>query len=439
MENTSGKAGSGALTEYDVELRELKIINSAGNFIDVDFLYNEINIYEDIFGNVIHGDMLISDSQNIVSRLLLHGNEFISIFFKSPSLPDYKKVFRIYKIGDYSLRSGTSNVQYKVFFCSEEFFVNQQYFVSKSFKEQRLSDAVRAIARNYLKISTTKLPDEAIELSAKLDSPEKNPLIIPSLRPFEAINWISSFALSTYDSSPGFFFYEDRFGFNFKSFDTLYSQTNKRTFNLSAKNTIDDSIVLKHNQIDGMEFKHVFDVLENMHQGAYHSNIIKLDYLNREVENSEFRLSNERLKTLNGYYPYNLAQNRIGDSIDEASTYIRMFPKFQGELVNKWLLIRSARLALLNSMKLRVDLPGDSGLSVGQLVVIDVPENSASTQSQTIKSDKMMSGTYLITGLRHRIVRNKYTCHAELCKDSIAYNISSTAPKNSLWNAVTNS
>ena len=439
MENASGKDGSGALSEYDVNILELKIINSFGTSVDINFVYNEINIYEDIFGNVMHGDMLVSDSLNLISRLQLHGNEFLSIYFKTPNLEDYKKIFRIYKISDYSLRSGASNAQYKLFFCSEEFFINQQYFVSRSFKEQRLSDAVRIIARDYLKISTTKLPDSSIEESTKLESPEKNPLIIPSLRPLEAINWISSFALNNLDSSPGFFFYENRLGFNFRSFDTLYNQKVKRRINLSPKNTADDSLLLKHNQVDGLEFKHVFDLLENMHQGAYHSNVIKVDYLNREIEESEFRLSNQRLRTLNGYYPYNLAQNRFGDAVDSASTYIRMFPKFQGDLVNKWILIRAARIALLNSMKLRVDLPGDSGLSVGQLVSIEVPENSAETQSLSVKSDRMMSGVYMITGLRHRIVRNKYTCHAELCKDSVLFNLSVPPPKTSIWNAVTNS
>lgn len=439
MDNASGQVSSGVISEYDVELKELKIINGFGNFIDIDLIYNEINIYEDIFGNVIHGDMLISDAQNIIARLQLHGNEFLSIYFKSPSLENYKKAFRIYKIADYSARSGTSNVQYKVHFCSEEFIVNQQYFVSQSFKQNRLSDVVRIIARDYLKISTAKLPDASIELSAKLVTPEKNPLIIPSLRPLEAINWISSFALSTFDSSPGFFFYEDRFGFNFKSFDTLFTQNKAKQLSLGPKNTLDNSPLLKHNQIDNIEFRHVFDLLDNMNQGAYHSNIVKVDYLNRDIENSEFRLTNQKLRTLNGYYPFNLSPNRFGDSIDRASTYFRMFPKFQGELVSNWLLVRAARLSLLNSMKVQVDLPGDSGLTVGQLVELDLPDNAARTDGRAITSDKMLSGIYLITGLRHRIVRNKYTCHAELCKDSVAFDLTNLPPRNSLWDSVTNS
>ena len=90
-------------------------------------------------------------------------------------------------------------------------------------------------------------------------------------------------------------------------------------------------------------------------------------------------------------------------------------------------------------MKVRIDLPGDSGLTIGQLVVLDIPDNAAKTDGKTIQSDKMMSGVYMVTGLRHRIIRNKYTCHAELCKDSVGFDFTRLPPKNSLWDSVTNS
>jgi hypothetical protein len=76
----------------------------------------------------------------------------------------YQKVFRIYKISDYTLR-GTSNATFKLHFCSEEFMLNQQYYISKSFKESRLSDIIKIISRNFLKISPEKLTDDNIEQS----------------------------------------------------------------------------------------------------------------------------------------------------------------------------------------------------------------------------------------------------------------------------------
>lgn len=438
--SASGKSSAdGALSPYDYTLIELKIINSLGVNIDIDLIYGEINIYEDLFNNVINGDILLTDSSDLINRIGMHGNEFLTISFKTPSMKKYQKVFRIYKISEYSLR-GTSNAKYKLHFCSEEFLLNQQYYISKSFRETRLSDVVRIIARNFLKISQTKLSDLYIEESTVLLNPEKNPLIVPNLRPFEAINWISSFALSKRDSSPGFFFYENADGFQFRSMSDIYSQPSKKTLYYAPKNQdAKESIASQQGKLDEMEFRQVFDTLESISNGAYASELIKLDVMNRIAEGEQMSTLANQFKTLNQFLPYNFAKNRIGASINQASGYVRMFPKFQDNLASQWLLMRAARLALLNNTRLHIDIPGDSSLSIGDIVYVSVPRNSGDTQAQNIAEDKYMSGNYLITGLRHQLQDNRYYCHAQLCKDSINVNLNYAPPFNSAWNVVINS
>ena len=438
--NLSGRTtGEGSYSPYDYSLTEFKIINAFGVNIDVDFLYGEINIYEDLFNNVISGDVLISDSNNLLNVLNMHGNEFVSIAFNTPGMKKYQKIFRIYKITDYSLR-GTSNASFKLHFCSEEFLLNQQYYISKSFKEKKLSDIVKNITRNYLKIPTSKLQDDMIEESTLLLNPEQNPLIIPNLKPLEAINWISSFALSKNDLSPGFFFFETINGFAFKSLSTLYSAPVKKNIFYSPKN--DDpreSVGFRHDKLDEMEFKQVFDILDNVNSGAYASELLKLDIMNRTAEYDQFGVTQSTMPLLNQYLPYNLAKNRLGNSLNQASAYVKMFPKFQDNLANKWLLMRAARLALLNNTRLHIDIPGDSSLSVGDVLFVQIPKNSAETDPENIVLDSMMSGKYLITGLRHQILDDKYLCHAQLCKDSVNLNLNYSPPFNSGWNLAINS
>ena len=439
-ENSSGRtSGEGSFSPYDYVLKELKLINALGTNVDIDFLFREINIYEDLFSNVLSGDMIISDSTNLFNTLNMHGNEFISIAFSSPGMQKYQKIFRIYKVSDYSLR-GTSNATFKIHFCSEEFLLNQQYYISKSFKETKLSDVVRIIANGFLKIPKEKLNDASIEETSLLLKTESNPLIVPNLKPFEAINWISSFALSRADLSPGFYFYENINGFNFKSLTTLCSSPYKKTITYAPKNNDPrESIGLKQDILDEMEYKQVFDVLDNINNGAYASELLKLDVLNRTAEYEQFGVDGATFKMLNKFLPYNLAKNRLGNSLNQASAYVRMFPKFQDNLTSKWLLVRAARLAMLNSTKLHVDLPGDSSMSVGDILNVRVPKPDAQTNEQNIVFDPLMSGNYLITGLRHKILDDKYYCHLQLCKDSVGTNLNYTPPFNSAWNLVINS
>lgn len=438
-ENPSGKAGVvSPQSEYDYFLQELKIVNAVGLAIEIGNVFEEINIYEDLFSNVLNGDITINDSTNLINRLQIHGNEFLLISFRTPSLTKYEKAFRIYKVSDLKMRH-TSNANYKLHFCSEEFFINQQYTVSKSFKETRLSDVVKIIARNALRISDKKLPLSEIEESTVLTTPEKSPLIVPNLRPFEAINWIGSFALSKFDLSPGFFFYENSNGFNFRSFSNLYSAPSKKTIVFAPKNDDQtESVASKHDKMDQMQFKQVFDMLDSVNNGAFGSTIRKIDFLNRTTETERFALTPNSFTTLNNNLPFNLAKNRIGNSIVESSNFERFFPKFQGDLVSRWLLVRASRIALLNSAKLHVDFPGDSSLSVGDIITVNIPENSAQTDARGIQLDMMMSGRYMITGLRHQLLANKYICNAQLCKDSLMVNLNYVPPFNTSWNTAIN-
>lgn len=439
QDSPSGKVGNQAFTEYDYHLQELKIINALGVNVDIDDIFDELNIYEDLFNNVINGDITISESTDIINKLQIHGNEFLSISFKSPAFKKYEKIFRIYKITDLSLKS-TSVASYKLHFCSEEFFINQQYNLSRSFKETKLSEVIKIIARNILRIPESKLPNEAIEESALLTSPEKNPLIIPNMRPLEAINWICSFALSKYDLSPGFFFYENSSGFNLRSFSNLYSSAIQKTIIYSPKNqSTVASAGENHNILDEMEFKQLFDTLDSINNGAFGSRITKVDFLNRTIDTESYSLNSNSFKLLNKYLPFNLAKNRIGNALNESSTFEKMFPKFQGDLVSKWLLVRASRIALLNSTKLHIDIPGDSSLSIGNIIGLQVPQNTAETDSRKIVYDPMLSGLYMIVGLRHKLAGNKYTCHAQLCKDSLGINLNYRPPFNSGWNLAINS
>lgn len=438
--NSSGKnSGEGSFTPYDYTLSELKLINALAINVDIDLIYGEINIYEDMFNNVINGDVLLTDSNNLFNTLNMHGNEFISMSFNTPGMMRYQKIFRIYKVSDYSLR-GTSNAKFKIHFCSEEFLLNQQYYVSKSFRENKLSDVVKIIARNYLKIPTSKLKDQDIEESTVLLNPEKNPLIVPNMKPFEAINWISSFALSRADQSPGFFFYETINGYAFKSLSSIYNTPVRKTIFYSPKNQNSaESSVSRMDKVDEMEFRQVFDVLDNINAGAYASELLKLDIMNRSTEFEQMSVTSSSFKLLNKFLPYNLAKNRLGNSINQASAYTRMFPKFQDNLASQWLLMRASRLALLNGTRLHVDIPGDSSLSIGDVVNVSIPNNTAETNPENIKVDDYMSGNYLVTGLRHRLLDNRYFCHAQLCKDSLNVNLNYAPPFNSGWNTVINS
>jgi hypothetical protein len=130
---------------------------------------------------------------------------------------------------------------------------------------------------------------------------------------------------------------------------------------------------------------------------------------------------------LNEFLPFNDALNRLDLAIAEGSGFVRYFTAFQGDLVDKWLLQRAAQVSAINSFRMSLQLSGDSELTVGKIVEIDIPSLELVTDSSEIKPDGMKSGKFLVTQVRHRIFQNKYVNYIEVCKDSVIEGIASYA------------
>ena len=78
--------------EYD--LREMKILTSAGNVIDVKNIVQVIEIFEDINSPSLSGNITILDIDNIMENAPMIGQEYLSLKISTPSLEeemiDYK-------------------------------------------------------------------------------------------------------------------------------------------------------------------------------------------------------------------------------------------------------------------------------------------------------------------------------------------------------------
>ena len=81
---TLQKAGS-------VNVRELKLISSNDLIVDLSEFLVELNLYEDIFSSHIYGDILISDSRNLIDTLPIIGEEFLNIEFFTPTVEEQIK------------------------------------------------------------------------------------------------------------------------------------------------------------------------------------------------------------------------------------------------------------------------------------------------------------------------------------------------------------
>lgn len=55
-------------------------------------------------------------------------------------------------------------------------------------------------------------------------------------------------------------------------------------------------------KVDEMEFRQVFDVLDNINAGAYASELLKLDIMNRSTEFEQMSVTSSSFKLLNKFF-----------------------------------------------------------------------------------------------------------------------------------------
>lgn len=378
------------------------------------FIVQDFNIYENIYNSTVSGDITIKDSNNELTALGLCGNEYLYIeFAKEEGETPYSKFFRIYKVSDVTLHNFSTMV-YKIHFASEEFVLNQQIRISKSYKGFYNFQAVADILINYLNVDPSRLQFE----------PTVNPMaqyIVPNLRPFEAINALTVFSLNPGLTS-AFLFFETYSGFKFMSLESLYQSGPYKTLTILPQNIMIDQYnkTADRSSITQLEIPQLFDSLQLINNGGVSSSMLKMDLVNQTYEAASSNPVNiTPFTTLNEFLPFNNAVNRFNNTLIDGSSYMRYFSSFNDPLVDKWLLQRANQMALLNNNRVNVVIAGDTELEVGDVVYLDFPYFQPLNNNEETIPDPYKAGNYLITGLRHRIADNKYVTYLELCKDSV--------------------
>lgn len=434
--------GKGIFHPFDLVLYKLDFITSSGNIVDLRAIFTDLNIYEDIFGNVISGSLMLSDSTNIFGHLVLQGNEFLQIILDKPGLhaPMYLSM-RVYSRGEINHQK-LSNQDVKLHFCSQELFVSKAIKLSKTYTNMLISDMVKDIGWNILKIPTKNFPDTNIEPTHYIHT-----YIVPYYNPFQTLNLLASRANSNYVGAT-YFFYQNNLGYNFQSLQNLMaSQHPIATYNYNMKNVdlqsqkpgISDPN-LDFYDVQDYEIINTPDTLHNLVHGKYSGTLMTLDILRQKFD-TRYLNGNDLFQStvkLNNGRPYNNFVDRFGkgssNSYDSArkfyptnegrnqAAYISGKEHNNSNRVDDWLLERKAQVLQMLSIRFKLVIPGNNLLTVGDVIQFNLP--SIEPQSQTglnqitRKLDPHLSGLYLITAIRHHITPQVFTSVLEICSDT---------------------
>ena len=437
----------------EVRIEQLKLINAGDEVIDLTEFVVELNIYEDIFKNYLNGNIVLTDSRNIIDKFNIHGEEFLNVKLRTPSFPDnqvIEKTFRVFKLTDRTIVRDNNTQNFVLHFISIEFFYDISLPLFAPF-EGIITDVAGRIFTDFLastrKFNISESNENVTEGNSGTDlivlneSSNKVKFVSPGWSPFKCINWLATKAIPKDGVAKNFIFFESNKSFYLGTLENLFRNAHQEKnylgrYLISASNIREDKNTQNLNRemflAKDVEMIESTDYIKNYTNGYLGNRLVYLDVFNKEYElidydhvtnyDKQFHTSGigkEAKPVFNNETFRNFATN-----ISFYPKNPKLFNDYTDNISEKMGEIHGNRLSSmleLTNIKMNMTIPGRTDAEVGRILYFEYPSMGGKVEGDTGSSaqDKLYSGYYLITAIHHKVNKLEHQMVMEVIKDSL--------------------
>jgi len=278
-----------------------------------------------------------------------------------------------------------------------------------------ISSSVQQILKDELKIPVGRL---------KIDSTSNGDSISGSgQRPFDVIINAASKSLSS-SGGPGFFFWETKEGFHFKSIDDIVNSPSVQTYNYHnvATSSLDNPNT-NFRILNEPRYKNNSNLANDLRVGLYRTKNVSFDFSSFEYKQEFINLSERGFKNLGNNIDYSKAFNE-----SESFTRTNFFlldsgltnPGISTSIINneRYYLPQSImRYNLLMSQVLDITVPCNLKLKAGDVITCEFKKRSSSDLSSG-SIGQLQSGRYIITHLCHNFTSKRSFSSLRIVRDT---------------------
>ena len=414
---------------FSYKLTKLDLIDNSGKEWNLIPGAQAITYYESITDPYVSANIRILDSgESVINKIV--GGEEVHMSVAGPDETEYHYILMVYMVGD---RSVSNKIQtYNIGLISAEALTNESMKISKTLKGRP-----DIIAKEILE-------DENI-INTENDffgTPcQNNTKIHPNGKsPFQVINSLCNGSVSSTNSnvdgntsssatntdkevggSAGYVFFENRKGYHFKSIDSLCDT--KGQFGGGGKvrsfvDSLNDGI--NEDSIINVNFESEINLIHALRLGTYSSQLQTYDISSGKFEVYTYNLSKEwdNQSHLGSQTKLNPMQEKLSSHptrilstiVDHEKYYTGTDtadpddPDYKNDN-NFWdyskhhIVQNISRNFMLNTQGLRIDVPGNIDLCVGEIINVILPSSVSEDQKLDEPIDESNSGFYLIHSL----------------------------------------
>ena len=247
------EAETNAIKDLDISLVNF----NEESVINITDITPHFNIYESIFNQYCTIELIIADSNSLISRLPIVGEEYIAIRYRTAGLKVDKeeytlrtRSFRIYKLSERDENNeGTQN--FKLHGIDDHCFVNEAYSINQSFVGSNCIAACEAVFKSYfidpiefrpfdkqqfnLVDNDNGIIEKKYETAEQHQSKNTSTFIAPGLTPVEVINYLKDEAVhKDTEETSNYLFFQNVNGFHLRTLGNLKEQTAKYAYFLKS-------------------------------------------------------------------------------------------------------------------------------------------------------------------------------------------------------------
>jgi hypothetical protein len=434
---------------------ELKITNvwmEKFNFtdkIDIFPQFVEISIYQSIFEPTIKAEMLINDNIGLFANYPFTGEEIITFEYQQLSgyditKPDNKKIkFIISGVREIGMDDRARAMMYIIDLKSLEFLQNTRKYVSHAYHDLA-EDMAEKVYNTYIS-EDTQDKFKQVKPFIKEESVKIRNLVIPNLRPFQAIQWLAKHAVAKdYENRFLYLFYEDLESFNFVTIQKLIYDAQKNRENLEKNKyryisdiELADGIAIEQKFSNDYHLRLItnivnnkrFSSIEKIAGGYYQNELFEISLLQKSYNSTptEFDVNSkpkyaleqnplntkeyiEYVKNKKDKTEYSNRIRYIINNYQDLDDQDKTQPNFRYKYGNA-----TKYLFALNQIDLTITVPANMQLKAGEIIYCDLPETHG---FNIVETDKYMSGLYIITEVKQVVSQgNKAATTLRINKD----------------------
>jgi hypothetical protein len=401
-------------------------------------IVQEFSIYESIVEPFITASLSIKDTLSLMSVLPIVGQETVNIKFKTPHSAVLRTIdlnLRVVSIENMRNTTHAREAQYIIHLASPEYFINFRTKISQSFRSKTITDMVKEIHSTILQSQK--------ELDAGSTEGART-IVIPSMRPTKAIEFLCKEAKSDKYIASNFVYYENTSNFVFKTIDELimgkaldsyYSAPKNWKPNNSPRDGASDTPSggasrqsakpFELSKINSYEFTSLFSADKAGVLGGWENVAQFIDPIYSEFNKYEY----DYLTDFNKLNHLGTNGKFISDNnnyiSEKSSLETLQITNITGSGVDKdqkpdfYHLFRGS-MGVMDNIMVDISIPGDTDRKAGDIIKLEFPEFGG-TDDIIRNVHKLVSGKYLVMSVRH-----VYT--------GSGYNISMTCIKNNYEN-----